>query len=94
MTNALSVSQFAGVLELMKRTFLLILIGGAVSGCAAKLDLQPTDFLASRQPIDAQTEVRNDRYSSVTAGYEPRRAIDPEPWDASSGVPPRTGGEN
>lgn len=78
----------------MKRLILIAILGGTVSGCAAKLDLETTDFLASRLPTNPQVEVQNKPYSSVTAGYEPRRAIEPEPWTPSDETPPTNGGNS
>lgn len=78
----------------MKVILLLLSMAGVVSGCATKVALQPADFLPTRLPSDPRVEVKNDAYQSVTAGYEPRREVEPEPWSASNGTPHRRGGGN
>lgn len=78
----------------MKTTILLLSLASIASGCSATLDLQPEEFLPSRLPTDPNLEVKNDTYSSVTSGFEPRREVEPEPWSGSNDVPSRTGGGN
>lgn len=54
------------------------LMSALLTGCSSTN--APTDIIAYKSPVDANTGIRDTRHHNIIGDYNHREAVEPKPW--------------